>query len=129
MYSAHTKSFGSGGDGGLYDDVIFIHIMWTGSMSNIFLSGQEVAAFLETQLPYSYVHTKHTVCLHTDTLSLTHSGSFMSHIIHSHPLPRSHRYLHLLTLITKFHLVFIVFYGSGIISEGISSTCVHVCVF
>jgi len=59
----------------------FPHLL--GSMSNIFVSGQETAAFLETQLPYSY--------------------------------------LHLLTLITKFHLVFIVFYGSGIISEGIST--------
>jgi len=50
------------------------------SMSTIFMSLNEIAAFLETQLPYSY--------------------------------------LHLLTLITKIHLAFVVFYSSGIIAGG-----------
>jgi len=52
-------------------------------MATILTSSQDVFTFLETQMPYSY--------------------------------------LHLLTLITKIHLAFIVFYGGGIIGAGVAA--------
>lgn len=51
-------------------------------VTNCFTAAQELSAFVNTQMPYAY--------------------------------------LHLLTLTTKVHLAFIVFYGGGIISAGIN---------
>jgi len=52
-------------------------------MATILTSAQDVFTFLDTQMPYSY--------------------------------------LHLLTLITKIHLAFVVFYGGGIIGGGVAA--------
>lgn len=52
-----------------------------GYVQNCFLAAQELAAFVNTQMPYAY--------------------------------------LHLLTLTTKVHLAFVVFYGGSIISGGL----------
>jgi len=54
-----------------------------GYVTNCFVAAQELAAFINTQIPYAY--------------------------------------LHLLTLTTKVHLAFIVFYGGGIISGGLEN--------
>jgi len=55
----------------------------TSSFSTLLSLLQDISAFLETQIPYSYMH--------------------------------------LLTLTTKIHLVFVVFYGASLISDGITS--------
>ena len=92
---------------------MYLFIYSLACLNNSFVASEELSAFLKTQLSYPYVNS--STPLPSFLLSI---NLFSSHLF---PLLFLCRYLHLITIITKVHLVLVMFYGGSVVSDGITS--------